>query len=136
MSGPRRTKGETLPVEVGELDRLKKETTDVKVPVVRPTQTAPNANVVAGRRGNSAHSLIKPPPAPPPPPPGEEEAESEEVVIEMSDDDDEPAPQPRRARSDTLADPLTTQKLAESVRGAPAPAPAGAPNRNVKRRGG
>jgi hypothetical protein len=129
MSGPRRTKGETLPASSDVIDRLKKQT-ETKVPVVRQHATAPNAHVVPSRRGNSAHSIV------PPPPDGAGEGDEDEVVIEMSGDDEEDDPRPRRSRSDTLADPMTTEKLAESARHAPpppAPTPAG-PNRHVKRR--
>jgi hypothetical protein len=139
MSGPRRTPGATVPFEREELAKLKQQT-ETKVPVLRPAGTAPpNANVVVGRRGNSAHSLV------PLPPPSDHDGESEELVIEMSDDEDE-AEQPsgpneprRRNRSDTLADPMTTSILADSARTAP-PAPPSAPgadgpNRHVKRRG-
>ena len=86
------------------------------------------------RRGNSAHSSV---PSPPP----DDDGDPEEVVIEMSgddDDDDDDDPGPRRSRSDTLSDPMTTAKLAEAARDAPAPAPPtpDGPNRHVKRRGG
>jgi hypothetical protein len=144
MAGPRRTSGETVPFEREELAKLTRQTEN-KVPTVKPSPApgaaAPNANVVAGRRGNSAHSLIK---APPPPPPADGEGEDEEVVIEMTGDDDEDAASasapPRRSRSDTLSDPMMTSMLAQAARDAPAPPPAtptvSGPNRNVKRRGG
>lgn len=124
MSGPRRTKGETLQAPSHEIERLKNETAR-QVPVARHHATPLNAHVVPSRRGNSAHSIV------PPPPDGE--GDSEELVIEMSGDDDDD-PRPRRSRSDTLADPMTTEKLAESARVAPAPAAPLGPNRHVKRR--
>ena len=126
MSGPRRSKGETLPAPSHELERLKKQT-EKYVPVVRQHATPLNAHVVPSRRGNSAHSIV------PPPPDGQ--GDSEEVVIEMSGDDDDDL-QPRgRARSETLADPMTTEKLRESARAAaPVPPAAVGPNRHVKRR--
>lgn len=126
MSGPRRTKGETLPASSEVLDQLKRQT-ETKVPVIRQYATPPNAHVVPSRRGNSAHSIV------PPPPERVGEGDDDEVVIEMSGDDDED-PQPRRSRSETLADPMTTEKLAESARNAPPPPAPTGPNRHVKRR--
>lgn len=123
MSGPRRIKGETLPAPSHELERLKKET-ETQIPVVRHATPA-NAHVVPSRRGNAAHAIV-------PPPPDRDGGECEEVVIEMSGDDEDDDPRPRRSRSETLADPMMTEKLAESAR-PPAPAPVG-PNRHVKRR--
>lgn len=127
MSGPQRTKGETMPVMGDELDRLKKQT-ETKVPVIRTSATAPNKNVVPARRPNTAHALVPPPP--------DREADDDEVVIEMSGEEDDEGPAARRAKSETLADPTTTERLAEAARRAPAPAPPAAPNRHVKRRGG
>ncbi len=125
MSAPRRTKGETLPASSQEIERLKRQT-ETKIPIVRQHATPPNAHVVPARRGNSAHAIA------PPPPDGE--GDSEEVVIEMSGDDDDD-PRPRRSRSDTLADPMTTEKLREFARAAaPAPPTPVGPNRHVKRR--
>lgn len=123
MSGPRRTKGETLPATSQEIERLKKEAT-AEIPVVRHHGAPANAHVVPSRRGNSAHAVV------PPPPDGE--GDGDEVELELSGDDDQD-PRPRRSRSDTLADPMTTEKLAEAARVAPAPTPTG-PNRHVKRR--
>jgi hypothetical protein len=127
MAGPRRTTGETIPLDKEELGRLAKKSA-TQAPAVRP-----NANVVASKRGAST----KVPVASAPPPPGEDEVV---VVVEM-DDDDEPAP--RRARSDTVPDPTTMSILAEIARGdsgpppaAPRPPAADGPNRHVKRRGG
>lgn len=126
MSGPQRTKGETLPASSDMLDRLKRET-ETQVPVVRHHATPANAHVVPSRRGNTAHAIV------PPPPDGE--GDSDELVIEMSGDDDDD-PRPGRSRSETLADPMTTERLAESARHAPPPpAPiAAGPNRHIKRR--
>ncbi|MBA3454426.1 MAG: hypothetical protein H0T42_15150 [Deltaproteobacteria bacterium] len=128
MSGPQRTKGETLPVMGDELDRLKKQT-QTSVPVVRSVATAANKNVVPAKRANTAHGIV-----PPPPDRAGDGDDDDEVVIEMSAEDDVQAPHSHRAKSETLADPTTTERLAEAARRAPAPAPAAAPNRHVKRR--
>ncbi len=126
MSG--RTKGETLPASSHELERLKNQAEN-RTPVVRHHATPANAHVVPSRRANSAHSVVPPPPDGD----GDGDGDHDEVVIEMSGDDDDD-PGPRRSRSDTLADPMTTEKLRESARAAPPPpAPVG-PNRHVKRR--
>lgn len=123
MSRPQRTKGETLQAPSHELERLKSETAR-QVPVVRHHATPLNAHVVPSRRGNSAHAIV------PPPPDGE--GDGDELVIEVSGEDEDP--RPRRSRSETLADPMTTEKLAESARVAPVPAAPLGPNRHVKRR--
>jgi hypothetical protein len=124
MSGPRRTKGETLPAPSHELERLKRET-EKHVPVVRHNASPLNVHVVPSRRGNSAHAVV------PPPPDGE--GDSDELVIEMSGDDED-EPRSRRSRTETLADPMMTEKLAEIARIAPAPPAPTGPNRHVKRR--
>lgn len=128
MTSNPRTKGATVPLDRGELDRLTTQTT--AAPAATPPTARPNANVVPARRSTSAHLPLVPP----------TESDEDEVVVTVvmsDDDDDDSIARAPRSRSETLANPLTMSQLVESERGQKpiAPTPGDSANRNIKRRG-